>query len=301
MKKHPIATIVNFCTNESRFLTPCLHEALRFSRQVIVCCADHFFDGKEENKTLLEEIPKAFPECQFIQYPFIPQKIPKNIFKKIHPHHFWHSVSRLVGFQFLHADIEMVFFLDADEIAEGDRVQEWLECSDYHQHTALKLANYWYFRESRYRADRWEDSIVLAQKKALSPDLLLHQDERSAIYSHLPHPKRGMVTGCGGKPLFHHYSWVRNEEEMLRKVQSWGHRKDRDWESLVRAEFQKPFSGTDFVHGYRFQTLDTPIHAVDATTFSSKGKGHRKVLTEMELLKIIRSAKIGKSLFFRLF
>ena len=302
MKKHPIATIVNFCTNENRFISHTVREASRFSSQVIVVFCDHFFDGSLENKELLIRVAEALPEALFIEYPFIPDQVPRSIFKKVNPHHFWHSLSRLVGFSYLNAEIETVLFLDADEIPDGSRVQEWLDCSDYHEHIVLKMANYWYFREARFRAESWEDSVVLARRKALKPDLLLHQDERNAIYAQLPHPKRPMVTGADGTPLFHHYSWVRTQEEMLKKVRTWGHKRDRDWEKSVNEEFQRPFGGTDFVHGYKFETIE-PSHPIEMelVSFPKKGTSQIKTLTPKELLKIVKKTRLGKSLFFRLF
>ena len=292
MKKYPIATIINFCTNESRFLKVSLEQALTYSAQVIVPVCDHFFDGTPENRHLLEAIYRAFPEVQFVEYPFIPKRIPKGIFKTVAPAHFWHSLSRLIASSFLDEEIESVLFLDADEIPDGSRFSEWLGCSDYTLHTALKMANYWYFREPRYRAEKWEDSIVLAQKRALQPHLLLRQEEREAIYDSLPGPKRRMVVGVDGNPMFHHYSWVRTEEEMMKKVRSWGHREDRDWEALVKKEFAGPFQGVDFVHNYRFQTVEPAFEVhFDDPHFPPKGKENVKRVTDDEVL---RAAKLGR-------
>ncbi len=283
MKKHPVATVVNFCTNETRFISACLEAALHFSKQVIVPVASHFFDGAPENKDLLEQVYAAFPDCQFIEYPFIPDRIPAYVFKAIRPSAFWHCMSRLIGAKALREEIETVLFLDADEVADAPAMAEWLNCSDYEQHTALKLANYWYFREPIYQAETLEDSIVLVHKKALTPDILLDNEERNAIYDSLPGPKRRMVLGAGGQPIFHHYSWVRTEEEMLKKVKSWGHKKDRNWEELVRREFAGPFRGTDFVHGYKFRTVK-PLLKVPAP-LESKGKKNVRRLTQKEVLE----------------
>ncbi len=295
MKKHPIAVIVNFCTNESRFIPFCLEQALLFSSQVIVPISDHFFDGNPENRPLLDTIYRAFPECHFIEYPFIPQKIPKKVFKTVDPSHFWHSLSRLIGFAFLNDQMESVLFLDADEIPEGDRFAEWLDCSDYTLHTVLKMANYWYFREPRFQAEKWEDSIVLVQKKSLTPHLLLKQEEREAIYDSLPNPKRRHVVGVDGRPMFHHYSWVRTEEEMLRKVRSWGHRNDRDWESLVKKEFLSDFQGVDFVHGYPFQTVNPPFEIqFTPTQFPPRGVGNVTRLTADQVLSHVNSGCLSR-------
>lgn len=289
MKKHPIATIVNFCSNESRFIRATLEEALLFSIQVIVPICDHFFDGSPENRALLEEIYAAFPECLFIEYPYLPKKIPKKLLQKVDMAHFWHSLSRLIGFSFLDEGVESVLFLDADEVPDGKKFAQWLDCSDYGLHTALKLSNYWYFRDPSNQALKYEDSIVLAQRKALEAEIILHQDERDAIYNLLPGPKRRHVAGSDGKPMFHHFSWVRTKDEMLRKVRAWGHKKDRDWEALVVEEFSAPFRGTDFVHGYDYKNIKPPfdIH-FEPLHFEPKGTPQVKRLKEAELLRQIK-------------
>ncbi len=292
MKKHSLATIINFCTNESRFIKNCLEQAHVFSKAVIVPVCDHFFDGTPENRELLNEIYASFPDTRFIEYPFVPKLIPKRIWKTITPSNFWHSLSRLVGFSRVGEEIDSVLFLDADEIADGKRFAEWLDASDYQCHTALRMSNYWYFREPRYQALSWEDSIILAQRRALEPDLILRKEERDAIYDFLPHPKRRNVIGVNGEPMFHHYSWVRTEEEMLKKVNAWGHKNDKNWTDLVRKEFSAPFQGKDFVHGYEYKTINPPFEiTLGAIQFEKKGKPNVEKLQSKEILKIIQCKK----------
>lgn len=292
MRKHPLSTIVNFCSNESRFIKATLEQALTFSMQVIVPVCDHFFDGSPENRSLLEQVYAAFPECLFVEYPYLPKKVPRKILKQVDPAHFWHSLSRLIGFSFVEEQIETVLFLDADEVPDGKRFSEWLDCSDYMHHTALKLSNYWYFREPSNQALKTEDSVVLAQKKALETNILLHRDERDAIYNLLPGPKRRNVAGSDGKPMFHHYSWVRTKEEMLQKVRSWGHKGDRDWVALVNEEFATPFRGTDFVHGYSYKTVKPPFDIrFDPPQFAAKGTPRVKKLKNEEMLGMMKQKK----------
>lgn len=288
MKKHPISTVVNFCSNESRFIKATLEQAALFSRQVIVPVCDHFFDGTPENRPLLEKIYSSFPDCLFIEYPYVPEKIPKKIWKKVDPAHFWHSLSRVIGFSHVDEEVETVLFIDADEVPDGRRFSEWLDCSDYRHHTALKLANYWYFREPCNQALKFEDSIILAQKRALELEILLHKDERDAIYNLLPGPKRRHVAGSDGEPMFHHYSWVRTQEEMLKKVRAWGHKGDRDWPSLVNEEFASPFRGTDFVHGYSYKSVQPYFDIrLEGPEFTSKGPSQVKHLKNQDILKLI--------------
>lgn len=289
MKKHPIGTIINFCSSETRFIKATLEQALLFSQQVIVPVCDHFFDGTLENRQLLEEIYRAFPDCLFIEYPYLTNKIPKKVWKKIDPSHFWHNFSRLVGFSSLEDGIEMVLFLDADEVPEGRRFAEWLDWSDYRHHTTLKLANYWYFREPCNQASEVEDSIVLVQKGSLESDLLLHKEERNAIYNLLPGPKRRHVAGADGRPMFHHYSWVRTKEEMLKKIKFLEAKANKNWLALIDQEFSAPFQGTDFINGYKYQVVSPPFDIqFEPPHFEAKGLPKVKKLAPSEVLKLIR-------------
>lgn len=246
MKCNYIASIINYCSNDFRFFRAVVKEALKFSRVYIVA-ADHFFDGSEENIKLLDFSFSLFPECKSVIYPFVPGK-----FNSIH---LWHSFSRLVGFELLDKDIEYVLFLDADEVVDGSRFLEWLSKGEYQKFNVLKLANYWYFREERFQALTFEDSIVFARKKKLSKKNILHENERDAIFELMEAPKIRGVLGLDLQPMVHHYSWVRTKKEMLKKVKSWGHREDKNWEALIEKEFSGEFSGKDFLHGYSYKEV----------------------------------------------
>jgi len=100
-----------------------------------------------------------------------------------------------------------------------------------------------------------EDSAVLAKRDLLTEEVVMGENERESIYLLLKGKKERKVMGVDGSPLIHHYSWVRDREEMLKKVRSWGHNKDKNWEELVEKEFQGGFSGTDFVHGYKYKIV----------------------------------------------
>lgn len=288
MSKPTVATIINFCTNEARFLKACIEQCRFFSDQIIIALSDHFHDGSLENRSLLETIYAAFPDCLFVEYPFAEKRIPKRVFRTISRDHFWHSVSRAIGAQFIKPEIEWVLFLDADEIPEGENVlgflKEKLSCNVY------KFANYWYFREPSFRAEQWEDSIVFAKSSELSLSVLLKDEERNAIFDLLPGPKRRKTLGENGWPMFHHFSWVRTKEEMLGKVRKWGHRSERNWEALVEKEFAEPFSGKDFLHGYRYQTLPPRFDLSMGQIQFQRAKSPMSVcrLSEEDLLDCLR-------------
>ena len=241
-----LATIVNFCTNEARFIDRCLAEAQKFSSQIIVPVCDHFFDGQAEDMQLLQEIIARHPEVQFVGFAF--ETSPR-------PPWYWPSLARVVGLRHLDTDIESVLFLDADEIVDGIAMHQWLSQGQYRHCSALSLANYWYFRESHFQADVLEDSAILIQRSEISEEAIMDPMERISIYEQAQGPKQRFCKGHQGQVMVHHYSWVRSKAEMLRKVQAWSHREDRDWIALVEAEFEQDFSGTDFVHGYHFKTV----------------------------------------------
>ena len=290
MQKTAVASIINFCTNEARFLPACIEQCRHFSSQIIIPVCDHFFDGAPENRNLLNEIYASFPDCQFIEYPFAPRQIPPKVFSKIAPEHFWHSASRALGYRFVNEGIDRVLFLDADEVPDGKKFSQWLDESDFAQHPVLKLSNYWYFREPHFRADQWEDSIVFAHIGSLELSAILHEEERNAIYDLLPNPKRRKVVGIDGQPMFHHFSWVRTKDEMIQKIEKWGHRDDRDWKGLVEEEFSSPFKGKDFIHGYSFKECSAPFGiTMEKITLEPVAGKNAKVhrVNEKELLDLL--------------
>ena len=57
-KSYKIATIINYCTTDYKFIGHCINEAKSFSDQVIVPVCDHFYDGTPEDRELLEKTYK---------------------------------------------------------------------------------------------------------------------------------------------------------------------------------------------------------------------------------------------------
>ncbi|HSW69126.1 MAG TPA: hypothetical protein VLI69_03055, partial [Gammaproteobacteria bacterium] len=178
---YQIDTLINFSTNETAFLKPCIEEVAAFSKQIIVSVCDHFFDGIEENKELLKKIYAQFPNCQFIQYEF---QTKKNLYGS-HSACFWHNLGRLLGFYHVAAEIDYLLFLDVDEIVEAKKFEHWLKDFPLGDFAALRLACYWYFREEIYQANYWEDTPLLAKKKVLNHDILMNALERAGSYSQI--------------------------------------------------------------------------------------------------------------------
>lgn len=242
-----ISTVINFCSSDYPFLRPCIESVRPFSSQILVPICDHFFDGKKEMRETLNAIYSENLDVQFLEFPF-------DKSKKIYGASYWHNFARLIASYFVVADY--VLFIDTDEIADTSGVSKWLNTFPYQDYAMLRLLNYWYFRQSTIRATNWEDTPLLVNKNVLNGQLLMNERERAGMYDCNTNKKIRRVAGLDDKPLFHHYSWVRTKEQMVRKTTSWGHNKDRDWAYLIEEEFSRPFNGTDFVHGYEFEEVE---------------------------------------------
>lgn len=280
--KQPICTIINFCTLEARFLTPLVENARLFSKQIIVPHCDHFFNGDRENLSLLEKIYHAFPDVRFVRFPLIQRN-------DLTGPDFLGAVARVAALPSLEKEIETLLFLDGDEIPDGRRFSEWLAETNLHDFDVVNFASYWYFREARYRALQEESQGTLIRRELATKERLLKGGERSPLADFVGQ-KIEHAEGLDKKPLIHHYSWVRSKEELLQKVISWGHYRERDWQAAIKEEFSRPFNGSDFVHGYSYKEVE-PHLSLDLTeaTFPPRGMPHLKVLSQEELSCLITS------------
>jgi hypothetical protein len=204
-----------------------------------------------ENPELLEKAETENPGARFVRLPFRKEENSDP--------QYWVTLSRWNALSMVRNDTDYILFLDADEIVDGKRMKEFLDAFPLARFNIIKLANYYYFRESRFRAKSLEDSVILVRKNLLSHELVVDYQDRNKAWEMLPEPKQRMVIGKDGLPMIHHFSWVRTKEEMLRKVQSWGHAGERNWISLVEDEFSRPFSGKDFIHDYEYEEVSPPF------------------------------------------
>lgn len=246
-----IATIINFCTIDAKFIGHCIRRVAPFSTRVLVPHGDHLFDGTPEDLSCIDRIAATHPEADFLRFRYhhdITQAVGAP---------FWHNFARWTGFQQLDDGIDYILFLDSDELVDTERFREFVYRSGYDQYDYLYLATHWYWREPRYRARQLEDSPLLVRRSVLKKNIIFHDHERSVVAA-LPNGVR-MVEGMDGQPMVHHLSWVRTESEMHRKVSTWGHSGDVDLTAKVAEEFSRPFNGTDFVHGYAYDEVEPII------------------------------------------
>ena len=261
MKNKSITTIINYCTIDYAFIHKCIEKAMNISDEVIVVYGDNFYDGTPEQKELIEKtiLTNAHTGARFISLHVDPSyKVAQ---------HFWPNAMRLFGWKAQRKKSEWILFLDADELIDDIEFLSWFEKTDP-SIDAYLLAQYWYFREPIYRATAYEDNTLLMRNSLINAKFIMEGftlpdgkniKERHGLWLNAP-TKEHMQKNINGTPMVHHYSWVRTHEQMLKKVKAWSHRADRDWVSLVNEEFSRPFNGTDFVHGYSFETVDNKFN-----------------------------------------
>lgn len=244
------ATIITFCSLDARFVNHCIEQAGKFSDEIICTFSPHLQDGRTDNADRLQSIMRDNQGlAKFVAVPLQNEAIER----KVSPV----CGFRWAGFKALQTKPEWVLFLDADEIIDGNRFAQFIDIATLDECNAFSLRCYWYFRSARYQAMTCENAGTAIRREMMKPEYIFSPRERwgacsAPLYVH-------DVCRLDGLPMCHHYSWVRTKEEMLDKVRSWGHCKDRDWVSQVESEFSHGFNGLDFVHGYRYRILEQPF------------------------------------------
>jgi hypothetical protein len=234
----------------------------------IVSIGSRLYTGEPEDEAHIIELRRAFGSTEFVRYDVASLDNPVKLHNTarsagvehalaIHRTHYGSSPGG-AGFWTL--------FLDGDELPEADAFAKWFvsKQGDFGSKVS-KLANYWYFIHSTLVSNVFEDSILLAHSSTLTPEALEHPRERDGIVACAGSSANRGILSLSGRPMFHHYSWVRvDEEALLRKVANWGHKDDKPWGALIHEcitniKENDVWPRNDFVHGYNLHR----IHAED--------------------------------------
>lgn len=258
-KKHKITTIINYCTNDFRYLKKCIEEAKLFSQEVIVSVCDHFFNGDKENDKLLKAGFYQNSDVSFIQFAYSKDKLyspfidsgPSDVYWNA----YWHGTNRYVGFFHLKKDTEYILFLDVDEIVEGKEFLKWLNTNKYLDYDAVRFFCYYYFIKPSHQAKTYQKLISLIKRSAIKPSMLINVHDRHGVFGPLKN-KIDEVLSFKGLPMFHHYCWVRTKEECIKKTKTWAHYWEEDWQQMIEKEYAKKNPGKDFVFGWDYQTVE---------------------------------------------
>lgn len=235
------STVISYSSLDNRFIHKTIEQVSIFCNDIIIVYYDKLFNGEED----------YINEYNFKNYKNI--KLLKLKFTNNNTSRYFHNLARWEGFK--KTIYDYILFLDADEIPEGNILKKVLNFNLLKKYDAADFECYWYFRSALNRAKQKEICGLLA-RRALIKESLMFTDLERWSFRKLSTINYAPQVSIKGQPFLHHYSWVRNKEEMIKKVSSWGHRNDRDWKSLIEEEFSRDFTGKDFVHGYTFTKAD---------------------------------------------
>jgi hypothetical protein len=257
----PVLTaVISFCSNDWRFLKRCVEGVTPVCQHVIVTVCDHFFDGSQENYALLQQTFTQFPHCSFLVFCF-------DSFQSYRPcsplfpehcnwRHEWHNTGRWLSYLYAPEDTDFFLFLDCDEIVDPVAFSKWFSAIDLSTLRACRFACFSHFREARFEAVEQEDFSLLASARSLRSEYFWEEDERFGLFHRLKGEKALGVRGCDGRPMIRHYSGVRTQEEFKKKLTSWGHHWERDWQKLLAEEYAHSFHGKDFIRRYSYQVVE---------------------------------------------
>lgn len=259
-----VGTVVSYCDMERHFLRHAVREALKFSRHVVVVSCDAMFDGTPQDADELQRVKSEFcaADVTFVQVHIDPVDELIDAPELMRRPAYWNNRMRWEGVRVLRPECDYVLFMDADEVAEGERVAAYVRAMPAATPgaPAIKFANYWYLREPTLRSRQIEDSVTLVPRhRVLDRDAVMLCDQERDALAH--EPVLRSVTDGRPAPMFHHFSWVRTPEDLVRKVRLWSHRDDRDWETAVRAELRRPIEPGhhDVIFGRGYEIVASPF------------------------------------------
>lgn len=254
-----LTILITYCTNERMFIDDLLVAALHAADTVCVAIGRRLFDGREEDAAHVQELSLRYPSVHFtwFEVPDVLLATPIVL----------HNSSRVAARDVTPVLDAWVMLLDGDEVPRngGRPLRDWWVGihSRLEVQNVYKLSNRWFFLHPRLVSDMTEDSIVMVHGSHLTDNALTHPRERDGICMTVcgygGTCVRGML-GEDGKPMFDHFSWVRESRVLLlAKVANWGHSKDRDWSALINQAWiqmeQGKLPDRDFVHGRRLKLL----------------------------------------------
>ncbi len=232
---------------DKRFIDTNIRECLKITDDIVVSSYDHLFNGEHEDEEIdyFWDLRYKYPTVKFVLSEW--EDVMDNS-------RYWHNMGRLRGYEKTNKDYKWVIFLDGDEILKADTFNLLLQDPTFNDRDWYILAVNWFFREPIYKSTELEHTIPLYKKSIMTLDPFDPEVERGQPCQRNPNGIDFLT--YNGEVLVNHYSWVRTKEEMLKKVSGWGHKNDKDWKSLIEEEFSRDFNGVDFVHNYKFETVE---------------------------------------------
>lgn len=288
-----ISVVINYCSLEREFLNICLTQCMKFSNDIVVSYGSHFYDGTIEDHAHIEQEIAKNHKVKFVKYE-VDKSINLNLQRGVdkRPHAYWHNLARWTGLKGIKGE-GWVLFLDVDEIPDGDRVNQWLHSFNLAKNTSYSLANYWYFKSPNYRATEWESTSKVIYSTNISEKSIFGDAERDHLQNTTGDYSENGILGLDGCPLIHHYSWVRSEEILLKKIRSWGHSDQiKDPVNYVKSIFKNK-NINDSVHNYKYEYVYNQF-SIKINTVDFSYPISAKENDDLALMKKIQKTKTEK-------
>lgn len=271
--------LIPITVNDFRFLPILMKSMDAICGRTVFIYSDYLFNQEKQDENKLQHIfdlPKKLNlkgEFRFVKYDidFDVDEYKVGEYNNS-PKRYWINHARYTGINHVDENAEWLLLIDSDEIPNVDKYLEYMDnLTIPNDILTLNFDNYVYFWKNHYVKMETENSIVLLRNvvwknKEKYHRLFYNEFERTVFYKYFPVDKCIMnIKNNDSECLFHHYSWVRNLDEMKSKVINWGHSDDH---LSLEYEFE---DGTKMLeknkvmlnymyanlYGYQFM-LDTP-------------------------------------------
>lgn len=223
-----IESVILYCSYDERFINRCIKNLLECGIESNVVSCSNLYRGALEKDVHIQS----------------PCKHKVVAWKPGMSSMYWESYCRRVGIRMVSRDCEYILFIDADEIVEPILFKEWLSTKKYERYTGIKLAQYVYSIDPRYRLNVKVYGTVMCRtayaktvKKTEARLQFINNDNRLSRWM--------MKLGLSRKfyiertQMIHHYTGVHTKEQMHTKVENWSHNSDRpDWHDVIDSEWK---------------------------------------------------------------
>lgn len=250
--KTKVNALIPMTVNDFRFLPILMRQLDAICGKVIFIYSEYLFNQKVQDKEKLNKIFKLPKKLGLkSQFVFVKYEIDFSVNEffadeyRTSPKRYWINKARYQGLDHVDANAKWVLLIDSDEIPDANNFIKWADTIDWNEMDnkyTLNFDNYVYFWKNCYIKKENENSIVLLSEKVFRKKeeykpLFMNEFERTVFYKYIPEKYCVMNIKYNDECLFHHYSWVRNLDEMKSKVLNWGHSDDH---LFIEIEYDDP-------------------------------------------------------------
>ncbi len=260
-----ISIIMPYCSNDYQFLRPNIKQLLKFTDNIYIIYSNRFWNGENENKGIIDKSIKENPEATFVRVeyqkkqPPIPEffcrLIPKRcLLRPVYGPRYFEGLIRWRGYKEAEKESpDYYFFLDVDEIVDGEAFLKWLKNGLNRKLNAMIFNCYEYVRSPQYRSINWGKKGVLVKKRQIKKKDFFTYRIRRRFYQTSTPPKKEGILGLDGKPMIHHFSWIRSKKQFSKKVDITSiHGLTNRKERKIEMEFAKPLGKEDPIWGKNY-------------------------------------------------